>query len=349
MIVNVKIMHLQVFCISVYNAPMSNTAFRTSSTNPITNQPPSASLVVLRSDSVSESTTITLYGTVSASPDTDTVAVAGQLENVSTDSFTALTQASAGATPSGNILAYSIGTAAIGDISCLTNPSDGAILTIGLAGNTQAYRFKSTTTTAYDVKIGASATDTMLSLKRALNADGTAGVDYHAGTLINPLLSGTVSTTVITVTDRLGCDRQLSWTFTEAATDFALRIPTGGVDGTLLFSLSPTVDTSANNLTFSTEDHLTDTLPALMIATSVTVAVGGHIAAYRIYNELAMKVTFQTSTDQINWLNTAEGELTLAADTTTFANFTLPTDFLRFKVTENLEVVDGVLDARVIY
>lgn len=328
---------------------MSNTAFKTSSTSPITNQPPSDSLVILRSDSASESTTVTLYGTVSASPDTDAVAIAGKLESVSTDSFTALVQGSAGTTPSGNINAYSVGTAAIGDISCLTNPSDGAILTIGLAGNTQAYRFKTVLLSAYDVKIGATATDTMLSLKRAINADGTVGVDYFAGTLINPLLSASVATTVITVTDRLACNRQLAWSFSEAATDFALRVPKDGVDGTLLFSLSPTVEVSANALTFSTEDHATDTLPALMLATSTTVAVGGSIAAYRIYNELAIKVKFQTSTDQINWLDTAEGELTLGADTTTFANFTLPTEFLRFVVTENLNAVDSVLDARVIY
>jgi hypothetical protein len=286
---------------------------------------------------------------ITEEPSTEDIVIDGEIESVSVESFTAINQASAGTTPSGNITAFSAGTAAEGDISALTNPSDGAILTIGLEGNIQAYRFKNTTAAAYDVNIGASASDTMLSLKRALNADGTPGVDYHAGTLINPLLSGTVATVVITVTDRLDCKRQLAWTFTEAATDFALRIPRGGEDGTILFSLSPTVEIAADNLTFSTEDHSTDTLPALRIAESVTVSVGGDIAAYRIYNELAIKVVFQTSTDQINWLDTAEGELTLGADTTTFTNFTLPTEFLRFKVTENLSVIDGVLDARVIY
>jgi len=275
---------------------MSNTAFRTSSTNQITNQPPADSLVILRSDSGSESTTVTIYGTVSASPDTDAVAIAGELESVSADSFTAINQASAGSAPSGNITAFSEGSAALGDISALSNPADGAILTIGLTGNTQAYRFKTVTAAAYDVNIGASTTDTMLSLKRALNADGTPGVDYHAGTLINPQLSGTVATTVITVTDRVPCKRQLAWTFTEAATDFALRVPRGGEDGTILFSLSPAVDIAADDLTFSTEDHLTDTLPALRISQSVTVAVGGHIAAYRIYNELApIRPLLQTS------------------------------------------------------
>lgn len=328
---------------------MSNTAFRTSSTSPITNQPPSDSLVILRSDSASESTTVTIYGTVSASPDTDAVAISGKVESISSDSFTAITQGSAGTTPSGNITALSVGTSAQGDVSCLTNPSDGDTLTIGLAGNTQAYRFKTTTASAYDVTIGATATDTMLSLKRAINADGTAGVDYHAGTLANPFLSGAVAATVITVTDRLACNRQLDWSFTESGSNFALRAPKDGVDGTLLFSLSPTVDISADALTFSTEDHTTDTLPALMLAESVTVAVGGRIAAYRIYTDDDIKVKFQTSTDQINWTDTAEGELTLGADTTTFANFTLPTEFLKFHVTENNNTTDTVLDARVIY
>ena len=328
---------------------MSNTAFRTSSTNPITNQPPSSSLVILRSDSASESTTVTVFGTVAGVPDTEALAVAGRLEKVSTDAFTAIVQGSAGTTPSGNILAYSSGTSAIGDITALLNPSDGATITIGLTGNTQVYRFKTTLASAYDVQIGADATATMLSFKRAINADGTEGTDYFTGTLASPYLSATVATTVMTVTDRVACNRQLAWTFTESASNFANRVPKDGVDGTLLFSLSPTVDTAATSLLFSTEDRLTDTLPALMTATSVTVSVGGGRSSYRIYNELAIKVTFQSSTDQIHWTNTAEGELTLSADTTTFANFTLPTEFLRMKVTENLNTAASVVDARVIY
>lgn len=66
-------------------------------------------------------------------------------------------------------------------------PSDGNTATCGGV----AYRFKNTLAQANDVKIGASAADTLQNLKDAINLSGTAGTDYGTGTVRNPLCTAT--------------------------------------------------------------------------------------------------------------------------------------------------------------
>ena len=55
--------------------------------------------------------------------------------------------------------------------------------TVSIGGRT--YTFQDTLAAAYDVKIGATIAATMTSLVKAINASGTAGVDYFAGTAAN--------------------------------------------------------------------------------------------------------------------------------------------------------------------
>jgi hypothetical protein len=64
-----------------------------------------------------------------------------------------------------------------------TQPSDGDTVTIG----TTVYTFKTILGAAYDVKIGATIYATLTNLKAAINADGTPGVNYGAGTAANPV------------------------------------------------------------------------------------------------------------------------------------------------------------------
>jgi len=52
--------------------------------------------------------------------------------------------------------------------------------------------------------------------KKAINLDGIAGTDYFTGTAANPIYSATVATTVITLTDRIPCLRQVAQTITKA-------------------------------------------------------------------------------------------------------------------------------------
>ena len=78
-----------------------------------------------------------------------------------------------------------------------TNVSDGATVTVGSI----VYRFKDTMAQAYDVKIGADAATSLANLKKAINATGTAGTEYYAGTLVNAVASaGAITSTTLVVT-----------------------------------------------------------------------------------------------------------------------------------------------------
>lgn len=328
---------------------MSNTAFSTVATNPLASQPLSSGPIYVRSSNAADSANLAIYGTVSGSPDTETVALSGKLEVVTTSSFSALTQAILDDSEAGTVSAYALGTAAVGDVTGLTNPTDGDTLTIGLTGYTVVYRFKNTLAAAYDVKIGATVQDTMDNLKKAINADGVAGTNYYAGTLANPYLSATVSTSVVTLTDRIACNRSLAWVFSESASNFAKRVPRDGSDGLLLFSFLPSVLTAANKLTFSTEDISTETLPALMRGVSSSVSINGGTSMYRVYSSQAITIRFQSSTDGQNWHTTSEGDISISATTWTTGVFAQVHDFLRMVIVTNSNTTDTILDARVIY
>lgn len=95
---------------------------------------------------------------------------------------------SAAATP-----AYATGTLT----SNGTNVTDGDTCTIG----STVYRFKATMAAAYDVQRGADAATTLANLKKAINATGTAGTEYFAGTLIHPTVTaGAITSTTLVVT-----------------------------------------------------------------------------------------------------------------------------------------------------
>lgn len=81
-----------------------------------------------------------------------------------------------------------------------TQPTAGDTVTIGSV----VYTFQSTLALAYDVKIGASVTATLLSLKKAINGNGVAGTDYFAGTLVHPdVLASASDATTVTIYSRL--------------------------------------------------------------------------------------------------------------------------------------------------
>lgn len=71
-----------------------------------------------------------------------------------------------------------------------TNVADGEVVVIGAI----TYRFKDTMLAAYDVKIGASAAASLDNLKAAINASGTAGVEYFLGTVAHALVIATTNT-----------------------------------------------------------------------------------------------------------------------------------------------------------
>jgi hypothetical protein len=64
---------------------------------------------------------------------------------------------------------------------------DGDTLTIG----STVYRFKTTPAQAYDVALGANDAAALDNLKAAINASGTPGTEYFAGTLVHPSVVAT--------------------------------------------------------------------------------------------------------------------------------------------------------------
>jgi hypothetical protein len=326
---------------------MSNTAFSTPTTN-IPSQPNIPDAIVIRFSSASDTDNLTIYGTVSAVANSELVA-GSQSEVVTTSSFSALSQAIFGSNASGEITGLIPGTSATGDVRVDVNPTDGNTLTIGLTGNVIAYRFKNTLAAAYDVKIGATKEITSTNLNAAINASGTPGTEYYAGTLANVLVSSTVSVDVLTLTDAVPCLRQLAWLLTESASNFSKRTLIGGYDGATLFTIPAGGSRSAIALTFSTEDHTTATLPALMSAVSNSVATGGEKPMLRLWADQTIDYMIQSSTDLINWTDTIEGEVTLAASTLTSVDLAQRAEFIRFVVTSNANTTNTILDARVIY
>lgn len=65
------------------------------------------------------------------------------------------------------------------------------------------YRFRSTPAQAYDVQIGIDAATSLANLKAAINASGTPGVEYFAGTLAHSMVVGyTLTATTLLVRGR---------------------------------------------------------------------------------------------------------------------------------------------------
>ena len=64
----------------------------------------------------------------------------------------------------------------------------------------QTYKFVASPTNAYDVDLGTDAATSLSNLEKAINASGTAGTEYAAGTLKNALCTATATSTTLVVT-----------------------------------------------------------------------------------------------------------------------------------------------------
>jgi len=325
---------------------MSNTAFSTPASYNFTAQPASATRIYVRSTSADDDGVATPYGIVSGVPDASFIQLLGQDESATGLSYTSLSQFIYDDGPAiGTLTGYAFGVAAVGDVRGDTQPTDGDTLTLGSV----PYRFKNTLVTSYDVKIGANIGATMTNLKKAINDDGTPGTDYGTATAANNVFSATVLTDVVTLTDIIPCARALPYTITESASNFSIRLPIGGEDGVLLFTIPAGRDYVATPLTFSTEDHATETLPALMLAVSNYVATNGEKPMLRLWSDQTIDYKIQSSTDLINWTDTTEGEETLAASTLTFVDLAQRAEYIRFCITTNANTDGTIADFRVIY
>jgi uncharacterized protein YheU (UPF0270 family) len=109
------------------------------------------------------------------------------------------------------------------------NVSDGNSVTIG----SQKYTFKETLGAAYDVKIGASASDTLDNLIAAINKAAGEGTTYGTGTVAHTLVTaaaGDGDTAVITATSVGVAGNSIATTELSSVCSWTSTVMAGGVD-----------------------------------------------------------------------------------------------------------------------
>jgi len=189
-------------------------------------------------------------------------------------------------------------------ITGTANIADGDTVTIDSGGNQRVYRFKTIMVAAYDVQRHATLLSTSLAnLKAAIDASGTPGVEYFAGTLAHPTVSGsTLTATQLTVVaDAAGIGgNSIVTTETSSVLSWVGATLSGGVTDSFInfthgFSSIPTehyayLINRVANLTFIQGDmvgldEFTDSagLPAFTISANATVVkVERHPASIEI-------------------------------------------------------------------
>ena len=182
------------------------------------------------------------------------------------------------------------GTAATGSLKITSQPSDGETIEIGLDGYLFTYTFKTNVagSQAGQVKIGNNTSETADNLASAINDSQTGNsnpidnTDWKAYSS-HPYLSATISSGSITLTDRINCERQLSWIITPYdSSNFSICPIRGGIDGTLIIAM-PSGTNSASfsstlGLNLDSEDLTTTNVISGVPTFSDAVRVGGRFA-----------------------------------------------------------------------
>lgn len=103
---------------------------------------------------------------------------------------------------------------------------------------TRVYTWRAAPAAAYEVLIGADQDASLTNLTAAINGTGTDGVEYGAGTLSHPLVTGVANTTAntLTLTARAGgrFGNAVATTETGTNTAWGAATLTGGVDSFML-------------------------------------------------------------------------------------------------------------------
>ena len=206
-----------------------------------------------------------------------------------------------------------------------TNPASGSSITI--AGTT--YRFETTPSAAYDIKIGTTANLTLANLGLAINANGVAGTNYYTGTLANPYVTASVSGANLTVTAIVAGPAGNSLTIaTSGTTHLSFQSPLAGAGnaGVSAITLGPTCSfaaivpslsaNAANNDTLtigSTVYTLVTTLPGSPVEGSVLIGLTigdtlqNIIDAINLTGTYGLNYQVSTPNPQVTALATVEG------------------------------------------
>ena len=279
------------------------TPFASALTGSISASTFTASKLVARSTSASDTGTLTAAGTVSGAGASEAFTLTGQREVLGSSSFTKLSSAVLSAAQLGTVSFFLEGTKAEGRIIVSTQPANNDTLQIGLTGFTQTYTFKTSLTgAANEVFIGADASATALNLKKAINDEGTEGTHYGTGTAINPYITvSAISGQILTIRDKIGCVRSLSYVLTQGTgTTLSLGLPTGGANGATVATLQIGDVRAYNAVTLDDEALTLDLLPPLTDWYSDWIYIGGQRATIYLDCEnvaTGIAASYQTTTD----------------------------------------------------
>jgi hypothetical protein len=332
--------------------------FAVASTNALLAALTSAQKLYFRSSNAADTGNLSLTGLVSASPTTETNALIGQREVLTANTFSSLTGAVLSAAQLGVVTVYGSGTAGAGFIIVSTQPANNDTILIGLTGFTQTYTFKTTLTgAANEVKIGADVSATASNLSAAINAGAGAGTTYGTGTAANSYISSTVSASLITITDKIPCKRQLAWSISQGVgATLGIAAPQGGVDGTLLASLAIGTTQAYNSFTLDSEDLVAATLPAKVAPTTDWIRISGKSCSLQFKTAnvgTSIPLKYQTSTDSVNASDGATSISNLDDNAVLTPLHVYPAErnieYIRLVFASNANTSDSALDAAVIF
>lgn len=229
------------------------------------------------SASADDSATATVAGLGSAgSPLSQSFALLGKIEVMPASEHTKVSGVSLSAPAVGTVYLRKQGEKASGRVFLYGQPADGNTVTIGLTGSTTVYRFKNTLAAAYDVKIGATVAETLQNLSYAiLDSGGTEGVNYGSSTVANPYVDCSISSNVLTFTDKIGCNRLSRWACSSVGGNIALVTPSGGVDGALIATVSAGASSVYPAISLDDEGLTLASMPPSLDWYSDAVRVGG--------------------------------------------------------------------------
>jgi len=223
------------------------------------------------------------------------------------------------------------GTAATGSIKILSQPMDGETFDVGLTGFFKQFTFRNSVSANGNVKTVTTLSEVAANLASAINdaATGThsTGGESSGGAWMNsdganPYLTATVSGTTITLTDKIKTARQLSWVLTPYdGNKFAICNIRGGIDGTLIGSISAGLKSGSTSvtqgITLQSEAQTSNTLPGGFTGTSSGIRTAGKFSVdIRTGTPNgAVNASIQISNDNVNFRTVPTTTITnLASD-----------------------------------
>ena len=266
----------------------------------------------------------------------------------------------------GNTTFYDFGTAAEGTIHVHSQPSDGDTLEIGLTGFTDTPEFKTTLDSYGQIKIGADTEETADNIASYINDVSTgpstpvADTDWSVNGLspadANAFLSATVSGNDVTLTDRIGCARQLAWVSTASNTaSLSVNAINGGIDGLELGTVAAgnsSISTSASEgIILDTEDLAASTLPPGFTGYSAAVATRGKFVlnCYSDGMDASVLARIQISNDGTTWNDAPDTTFVIDEFVNQFTGDDFFAEYARIHITANTEPAAEPLNMKIIY